>query len=210
MKNDILFKEYKKIAKQPERFTGVREHVLELVDFYAKNALATNKESVLEIVKKISVFDYFEYFLKKQSKKVLKKTEEIGKPNNVEKENDIKVLLTNNMRNPRMLILKDTTEKLVIKNPPFKKHEWVYKDLRSTPTCFNVSRIGDIVYRIYIDGQKSYYYMVNSPTNLEKLGIRNTYLRMFEYGTYRLCDVRLEVMNRCVYEKNSAVKYEKI
>ena len=115
MKNDILFKEYKKIAKQPEGFNGVREHVLGLIDFYVKNALATNKESVLESVKKISVFDYFEYFLKKQSKKVLEKTEEISKPNNVEKENDIKVLLTNNMRNPRMLILKDTTENLLLK-----------------------------------------------------------------------------------------------
>ena len=55
MKNDILFKEFKKIAEQPEGFDGVREHVLKLVDFYVKNALATNKESVLESVKKISV-----------------------------------------------------------------------------------------------------------------------------------------------------------
>lgn len=206
MKNDVLLKAYKKEADLPDNILDIAAHVSTLKDFYLKNSQATTPENVDNFIKNLNVFDYIDFFKKAKRKHAPK----VVKEKVVEKKQNVKTFRVTDTRNPKMLILQDTTEKLVIKNPPFRKHKWEYKNLRSTPCCYSTGAIGDVVYRIYIDGQQSYYFLVNSPTDLDKLGIRNTYLRMFEYGRYRLSDVRLEAIRKYAYVKSTAVKYEKI
>lgn len=105
----------------------------------------------------------------------------------------------------KFLELEFTDEKLLIKNPPKRAAAWRFLNIVSSPEKFRCSAIGDVVYRVYIDGEKSYYYMFNNPDELDRMSLVNTYHRLFEYGAYRLNDVHVEIFSKCEYEKKPNV-----
>ena len=73
---------------------------------------------------------------------------------------------------------------------------------------YKCSKIGDVLYRVYIDGKESLYMMFSHPNRKNKLSLKNMYWRMFEYGEHSMGEVRLEVVDKVEYVKTSPIEFK--
>ena len=234
IKNDVVVSEWLNGVARPNTFSEFGAMVSNLVDFYVEHSVA-KKETVANLIGGLNVFDFAEMFSTIKGKVVFANneptentfvalptpTKNVLKRKKTKKKSATSNLPTDNVAYP--IIKKFSSQQdggrgvwkikwedneILLKNPPEKTITWKYINISQDMCKYKCGKIGDVLYKVYINGETPYYYKFNNPKSKDKLALRNMYWRMFEYGQYKYGDVKLEKVDEVVYEKSKEVEFK--
>ena len=234
IKNDVIVSEWVNGVDRPNTFSEFGAMASNLVDFYVEHSVA-KRETVANLIGGLNVFDFAEMFSTRKGKVVFANneptentfvalptpTKNVLKRKKTKKKSATKSLPTSVVAYPVIKMFSSQKDggrgvwkvkwednEILLKNPPEKTITWNYINISKDVCKYKCGKIGDVLYKVYINGEAPYYYMFNNPKNKDKLALRNMYWRMFEYGQYKYSDVKLEKVDEVVYEKTREVEFK--